>query len=291
MDNHGPNQTTTDPLTGSQLAALIRLLSDDDPEIHKTVREKLLGHGPSVRNALKPCLLDDDPVLRRRAREIIRHFDCNTADNRFLAFCLKQGQDFDLEHALWLLAQTEYPDINIEAYQAQLDDYARILRERVVMAGDALQILRTINQFLYGELEFRGNRQNYYDPDNSYLNKVMDRRSGIPISLCMIFLFLARRLRLPVSGVGLPGHFVCRFQNSTEEYYIDCFNRGRILSKADCMRYLISANFDLEDNHLTPLNARRILMRACGNLHRIYYHLKRNEEITRFQRYLVALAR
>lgn len=291
MDNHGPNQTTTDPLTDSQLSALIRLLSDDDPEIHKTVREKLLSHGPSVRNALKPCLLDDDPLLRRRAREIIRHFDCNTADNRFLAFCLKQGQDFDLEHALWILAQTEYPDLNIEAYQAQLDDYARILRERVVMAENALQILQTINQFLYGDLGFRGNRQNYYDPDNSYLNKVMDRRSGIPISLCMIHLFLARRLRLPVSGVGLPGHFVCRFQNSTEEYYIDCFNRGRILSKGDCMRYLISANFDLEDNHLTPLNARRILMRACGNLHRIYYHLKRNEEITRFQRYLVALAR
>ena len=281
----------SEKLSLSQREALVSLLADDDPAVYQTVREKIFSYGPSAREWLRPYTLSNDPVLRRRTQQIVRHFARQIADNRFLAFCLRQGAELDLEQGSWLLAQTQYPDINIEAYQALLDDYARDLRERINVNSGARQILATINEYVFDELGFAGNEQNFYESENSYLNQVIDRRTGNPISLCVVYLILARRLRLPVTGIGLPGHFVCRFQSSASELYIDPFNHGRLMTKADCVQYLLRGHYGLQDDYLTPVNPRRILMRVCGNLHRIYYHLKLPEEITRLQRYLIALAR
>ena len=282
---------SAEQLTDSQRTALIALLGDDDPLIYGAVRARLAASGPVVREWLRPHLLSNDPLLRRRARELCRFFGRQAADDRFLAFCLKQGQDLDLEQAAWLLAQTCYPDVSSEGYQALLDEFAGTLRERLVRARDSRTLLNAINKFLFVELGFAANRIDYYDPENSYLNRVVDRRIGIPISLCLVYLCLARRLHLPVTGIGLPGHFLCRFQTSSEEIYIDCFNRGRLMTKADCVHYLQNGNYGVQSEYLQPLTNRRILMRLCGNLHRVNYHLRRGEEITRFQRYLVALAR
>ncbi|HWF19248.1 MAG TPA: transglutaminase-like domain-containing protein, partial [Verrucomicrobiae bacterium] len=138
---------------------------------------------------------------------------------------------------------------------------------------------------------FKGNEQNYYDPENSYLNRVVDRRLGNPINLSLVYLLLARRLKLPVTGIGLPTHFICRYQSTSEEYYIDVFNRGKLWTKADCVQFLLSRNYPLRDEYFAPVNPRQILMRVCGNLHQIYQHLEMPEESTRLQRYLIALAK
>ena len=278
-------------LPESQRAALICLLADEDPVVYRTVRDKLVECGPSAREWLRPHLLSSDPLLRRRAHEIVEHFERQTADDRFLAFCLKQGEDLDLEQAAFLLSQTRHPGTNLEAYQALLEEFAGDLRERVAFARGSRGILGTLNHYLFAERGFHGNEEQYYDPDNSYFTKVLDRRVGIPISLCLVYMLIARRLRLPVAGVGLPGHFLCRFQSSSDELYIDCFDGGRIMTKAGCVQEHLSGHYDLRDEYLVPLSPRRVLMRLCGNLHRIYYHFKVTDEITRCQRYLVALAR
>jgi regulator of sirC expression with transglutaminase-like and TPR domain len=189
------------------------------------------------------------------------------------------------------LVQTKYPDVNAEGYQALLDVFAAELRERIVFAHGARGVLTSFNEFVFGKLGFTGNEQNYYEPENCYLNMVIDRRKGNPISLCIVYMLLARRLHLPVTGIGLPGHFICRFQTSCEELYIDCFNHGKLMTKADCIHYLMRGSYDVHDDYLSPLTPRRILMRMCGNLHRIYFQLHLTEETTRLQRYLVALAR
>jgi regulator of sirC expression with transglutaminase-like and TPR domain len=283
--------TTSDGLSEARRRALLTLLADDDPAAHNAAREQLLAQGPGVREWLRPHLLSDDPGMRRGVREVFDHFGRQTADNRFLAFCLKQGENLDLELGALLLSQTRHADTNLEAYQALLDDFAGTLRERLRQVAGAQAVLNTINKYLFVELGLSGNQEDYYNPDNSYLTRVLDRRVGIPISLCTIYLALARRLRLPVAGIGMPGHFLCRFQTSTEEIYIDCFHRGRLMTKADCVHYLLSGNHELRDESLQPLTPRRSLMRMCGNLHRIYYHHRDVAETTRLQRYLVALAR
>ena len=104
-------------------------------------------------------------------------------------------------------------------------------------------------------------------------------------------MLLARRLHLPVTGIGLPGHFVCRFQSIARELYIDAFNRGKLLTKADCIQYLLQGNYSVRDDYLAPVSPRRMLLRICANVHQIYLQLEKEEPATRLQRYLVALAR
>lgn len=275
----------------SQKAALISLLADEDASVYQAVRGKLLSLGIVTRDWLHPHALSNNAVLRRRAQEIIRHFDLQTADDRFLAFCLKHGEAFDLEQAAWLLAQTQFPEINVEAYQALLDSFVGELRERVSLYKRANQMLGQINDYLFNELSFTGNEKNYYDPDNSYLNRVLDRRTGNPINLCLLYLLVARRLRLPMVGIGLPGHFLCRYQSTADEIYIDAFHHGRLLTKTDCIHYLIRGNYDVSDDYLSPVSSRRLFHRICTNLHQIYLQLEQTEEATRVQRYLVALSR
>ena len=276
----------------AQRSALIKLLLDEDAAVYQTIRSKILSYGHQASDWLRPHTLSSDPVLRRRTQEISEHLARCSADGRFLAFCLnQQGEDFDVEHGAWLLAQTRHPDINVAAYQALFDSYAGDLRERIDFRAKPDQVLATINQYLYHDLGFRGNEQNYYEPDNSYLNRVIDRRTGNPISLCMVYLFLSRRLRLPVAGIGMPGHFLCRFQCSTDEWYIDAFNRGKLLSRSDCVKYLVQTNYGFQEGLLAPATPRRILLRMCSTLHQIYLHLKLKDETARLQRYTVALAR
>jgi regulator of sirC expression with transglutaminase-like and TPR domain len=271
--------------------ALLSLLGDEDPLVYRTVREKLLSCGPPAAEWLRPHTMSNDPALRRRARQIVLHFERQAADDHFLAFCLRHGEQFDLEQGAWLFSQTQYPLINVEAYQAVLDGYANELRGRLGSPAEPQDLLTIINQYLFGELGFAGNDENYYDPENSYLNRVIDRRTGNPINLCMMYLLLARRLRLPVAGIGLPGHFICRYQSSAAEIYLDPFNRGSFLTKANCVQYLINANCSLRDDYLAPVSARQILLRVCSNLHQVYQRLELAAETMRLQRYLVALAR
>jgi regulator of sirC expression with transglutaminase-like and TPR domain len=278
-------------LSESQKGALLKLLADEDIAVYRPVREKILSYGSDVISWLQPHTLSNDPSLRRHAQDIISHFGRQAADTRFLAFCLKHGEEFDLEEAVWLLAQTQYPDINVEAYQALLDSFAAELRERLDLTREPKEVLTRINTYLFEELGFSGNEENYYDPENSYLNRVIDRRTGNPINLSLLYMLLARRLRLPVTGIGLPGHFICRHQSSAAEIFIDAFNGGKFLSKADCVQYLAHANYSLRDDCLAPVSSRRMLLRICGNLHQTYLQLQRTEETTRIQRYLVALAR
>jgi regulator of sirC expression with transglutaminase-like and TPR domain len=106
-----------------------------------------------------------------------------------------------------------------------------------------------------------------------------------------VYLLLARRLQLPITGIGIPGHFVCRYQSSAEETYVDVFHGGRLLTKADCLRYLHESNLGVHEGLLTPATPRRILLRMCSNLHQIYLHFKAKEESRRLQSYVVALAK
>lgn len=283
--------TPAKELSESQWKALVNLLGDDDPAIYRTVRDKILSFGEEAGQWLRPHRLSEDPLLRRRAREIVQHFDRQEADTWFLAFCLKHGEEFNLEEGIWLLALTQYPDINVEAYRALLDHFASELRERIDFNETHKEILTTINNYIFDELGFSGDEENYYDPQNSYLNRVIDRRKGNPINLSLLYLLLARRLQLPMAGIGLPGHFICRYQSTSDEIYVDAFHHGKFLTKADCIQYLVSGSHGLQDEFLAPVSTRRVLMRICSNLHQIYSQMELSEETTRLQRYLVALAR
>src|SRR5437660_12281219 len=111
----------TDPLPASTRCALLKLLADEDPTVYRTVRRKIISYGPVTIPWLREHKLSNDPALRRRSQEIVRHFDRQAADNKFLGFILQHGEELDIEEGSWLLAQTEYPDLNAAGYRALLD--------------------------------------------------------------------------------------------------------------------------------------------------------------------------
>lgn len=277
-------------LSPNEQRALLMLLGDEDPHVYQTVRQRILADDDPVA-WVEPSTRSNDPVQRRRAIEIVRYITRRKADDRFLAFCLNSGEDLDIEEGIFALAQTQYPEINSSGYIAMLDHFAGDLRELIDFGAPAAQIVGTINDYLFKQQNFHGNEQNYYEPDNSYLNKVVDRRKGNPISLCLIYLFLARRLHLPIAGIGMPGHFLCRFQSTTDELFIDAFNNGKILSKGDCVKYLLHTRDGFKEAYLSPISPRRTLLRVCSNLHQIYSQQAKTDDIARFQRYIVALAK
>jgi regulator of sirC expression with transglutaminase-like and TPR domain len=280
---------SSSPLSANQQAALVKLLEDDDPAVFQTVHAKIVSFGPNATVWLRPYALTSNPRLRKRIHSLLHHFARDAADNEFLGFCLGCGEELDMERAAWLLARTRYPDISTEGYSALLDHFAEELKDRMYGETGASFILPVINRYLFEELGFSGDHENYFSPENSYLNRVVDRRVGNPVNLSLLYLLLARRLNLPVAGVGLPEHFVCRYQSSSIEVFIDPFHKGRLLSKADCMEYLIQGQFSPHQNYLAPISPRRLFLRICSNLHHIFVHQDQPEEATRVQRYCVAL--
>lgn len=269
---------------------MLNLLADDDASVYHAVRARIIGYGPGAATWLRAHQLSKNPVLRRHVRDILRHFELQAADKDFLAFCLSHEEDLDIEQAAWLLARTQYPDINIDGYRAWLDNLAAQIFDRLDYSAEPDQIIGVINQFLFKDLGFKGNEKDYYDPENSYLNRVLDRRTGNPINLSLVYLLISRRLRLPIAGIGMPGHFVCRFQSTVNEVYIDAFNRGRLLSRSDCVKFLLQSSQGFHESHLAPVSARRMLLRICLNLHHIYVQAENHEAAARLQSYLVALS-
>jgi len=279
------------PLPERERSALISLLGDDDPSVYQAVRQKILSLGHDTQVWLRPFRLSSDPMLRRHALELIQHIDREIADSRFMAYCLQSEEQLDLETGAWLLARTQYPEINPTAYRALLDDYAGELREWLALSNPQERLLTRINEFIFTQLSFTGNMENYYDPENSFLNRVLDRRTGNPISLSLVYILLTQRLGLPVCGIGLPGHSLCRYLSELEEVYVDTFNLGKLLTRADCMEHLARCHHGGREEYLKPMSERRMLARMCGNLEQIYLELKQTDDAARVQRYLFALTR
>src|SRR5437762_12866894 len=168
-------------LSENQRTALIKLLSDEDPSVYHLVREKILTYGQTASAWMRPHVLSSDPILRRRAQEIIDHLARQSADNRFLAFCLSQhGEDLDVEQGSWLLSQTRYPDTNVAAYQALFDSNAADRREKIDSGARPEQTLAPINHNLFSVLSFPGNEKNYYEPENTHMNTVLDHATCNP---------------------------------------------------------------------------------------------------------------
>lgn len=176
--------------------------------------------------------------------------------------------------ALWI-AQDEYPDLPAVDYETQLADYAKQLKSANTTSSVSEQ-LRGINHFLFHELGFSGDEEDYYDPRNSYLNQVLERRLGNPISLAVVQLELARRLGVPLEGVSFPGHFLVRLPVEEGLVVLDPYQKGRSLDAAE-LRRRARGYFDrneIDDQHLAqmlaPATHRDILARMLRNLKAVY---------------------
>jgi regulator of sirC expression with transglutaminase-like and TPR domain len=187
----------------------------------------------------------------------------------------------NLAKAALYLAQEEYPELDPEEYLNALDSMAVEVEERLPSTHYPLRMIQTINQYLYEDLGFRGNTEQYYEPYNSYLNQVIDRRTGIPLTLSLVYLEVAKRIGFPMVGVGMPGHFLIRPAIAEMQIFVDPFNQGEVLFEQDCqerLSQLYGRSMELQPEFLEPVGSRYFLWRMLMNLKAAYL---RQEDIPR----------
>lgn len=208
------------------------------------------------------------------------------AADRFAALMARPQDDYSLAEACLLLAGDAYPGLDVDHYLGEIERMAARLRGRLPPAADAEAKVIALNQFLFDDLGFAGNTDDYYDPRNSYLNEVLERRLGIPISLAILYMEMGRKIGLPLEGVSFPGHFLVRFRLRAATLILDPFSGGAPLSEADLRTLLkrviagsgraglrsasdVAAELPL-DQFLEPAGHRQILARLLRNLKGIY---------------------
>jgi regulator of sirC expression with transglutaminase-like and TPR domain len=185
-----------------------------------------------------------------------------------------------LDIAALEIASIEMPDLDPEPFLRVLDRIASDVAARLPASADGREFVRVANDHLFGDLGFRGNEIDYNDPRNSCLNYVLDRRTGLPISLSVIYIEVARRLGQPVSGVGLPGHFIVEYNDGEFATYIDPFHSGKLLTQEDCQQLARErTGTDADATALAPVGARYILVRILNNLRSAYFRSKQFDKM------------
>ncbi|HVR43964.1 MAG TPA: transglutaminase-like domain-containing protein [Thermoanaerobaculia bacterium] len=195
------------------------------------------------------------------------------ARRRFEEFAAGEINEANLAPGALLVALEEYPRIEVDAYVRQLDEIAAKVRRRMTPGEPEVFALGHIHYELFDEAGFSGNERDYYDVRNSYLNEVIDRRVGIPITLSVVFIHVARRVGLKAHGVGLPGHFVVKVEFPLSEVYIDPFHAGQTLTLGEIdlmLGEMSGGEIRLQPHFLRRWSGRETLIRILANLQNGY---------------------
>jgi regulator of sirC expression with transglutaminase-like and TPR domain len=180
-----------------------------------------------------------------------------------------------------LLACEEYPQLEISPYLDKLDEFAGYVRPKLRPGNSPLETIEAINEVLFGVAGFRGNTENYNDPRNSFFNDVLERRIGIPITLSAVYIEVARRVSFPMFGVGMPGHFLIKYRDRTQELFLDAFNAGQLLTREDCSRRfkeIFGDEKEFSERMLDIVSPRQMLFRMSNNLKTIYLNVHAYEK-------------
>ena len=273
--------------TERKIQALLRLLTDPNPKVASTIQQELVSLGEVVLPFLDHSEFATQG-LEARVEEIREDIRFSTI-RRELEQLLTDEQQLNLESGTFLIARSAYPNLDVESYVRKLDDLAEEVRPRIhptLPPEDASQILC---EYLFQEKGFCGNRDQYYDPENSFFNRVLDRRTGIPITLCVLYLFISGRIGIPCVGVGMPGHFVVGIEDTDPALFIDCFNGGVFLQARDCEQFLTDAGVGFDESFLSRTPNDLILARMIRNLVSIFEKQDESKQVERLNSLIITL--
>ena len=182
-------------------------------------------------------------------------------------------EQIDLGRAALSIALPDYPKLDISAYLARIDRLAEEVTAQCGAGADGFRLIAALNYVLFSRYGFRGNRDDYYDPKNSFLNELIERKTGIPITLSVLYMEVARRIGLGVDGVGFPGHFLVKAVCADDEVVIDPFDGGEVRSREDLealLKRMYGGKVDFRSDFLAAVSKKQILQRVLNNLKVIY---------------------
>lgn len=251
-------------LTPAEQAALLTLLDDPSPKVRQALAAHFERLGDTGSCFLQQVGASGNTPAAAAARDHLRELKLRDPVGDFRRFI--HSLHYELESGYLLLNRVGRPALDVAAVRIQLDALAaRYQKLRPATGGLRAQCL-TLNQVLFTELGLHGNEQNYTDPRNSFLDQVLARRTGLPISLCIVYLLVAQRVGLELEPVGAPGHFLVGAYEPGGPFFIDAFNGGRLLEPEDVFALIRSANHSPQLVDLAPTPVREVLARCCRNL-------------------------
>jgi regulator of sirC expression with transglutaminase-like and TPR domain len=254
----------TDSMPSAEKEALLSLLDDPSPTVRRALLARFLAHGAAAATLLQGIAHSSNRVLARHAAWFIEELKLTDPVSEFRAFI--RSLNYELETGTLLLARTVTPQLDVAECRAEIDEMAARCRELISEPSSNREKCRVINRVLFHEWGFRGNVEQYTDPMNSFIDKVLTRRKGIPISLSILYLLVGERLGLPLEPVGLPGHFVVGCYADEAPFFIDPFDQGLFRDADEVFALLRSNHVAPKPSDLAPTTVREVLCRSCRYL-------------------------
>ncbi|MFL5728118.1 MAG: transglutaminase-like domain-containing protein [Cytophagaceae bacterium] len=249
----------------NKIKALISLLDDEDTEIVAQVEKEIMSLGESIIPYLETEWEHNfNPLVQKRIEELIHTLHFDLLKSRLSKW--KEDGAQDLLEGMWLIATFQYPDLTFAKVKADIEQiYYETWLE---LKNDQLPFdqVKTLNNVLFSNLKFSANTKNFHSPSNSMINIVLETKKGNPISLCVIYMLVAQKLKMPVYGVNLPNLFILTYKGADSQFYINAFNKGLIFSKADIDNYISHLNLSQMDIFYEPCSNLEIVKRVLRNL-------------------------
>lgn len=252
----------------NEIESLIYLLDDPDPTVQSGVKNRFkeLGeHAVPLLDQFRSESVKDSE--KKSINEVLYYITIESLFEDFselIEFGIKSRAD--LEDALLLLARFGNPTLRTGEYRRKLDALSAQISSKVANTPSVTEKMQIILHFVFRELRFRGDADKYHNLDNAYLDRVIDRRKGLPIMLSMIVVFIAQRLGLPFYGVNMPIHFMLLYETHNQQILIDPFDGGTIVTYNQCFYFLKKNGIDPRPEHLQKADYREVLLRTIRNL-------------------------
>jgi regulator of sirC expression with transglutaminase-like and TPR domain len=275
-------------MTGTEIKALVSLLDDEDNEVAALVEEKIRSLGCGIIPFLESEWENNfSPVIQRKLEDLIHEFQLSQMRDRLIEW--KNGGGLDLLEGMWIIATYQYPEVNLETLRTEIDQLYFKIWPHIREDMNPVDQIKAINNVFYGEMSFGANTKSFHSASNSMINIVLNNRKGNPITLCVIYLLLARKLGLPLYGVNLPNLFVLTFKKDPLQFYINVFNRGIIFSKTDIEHYIAQLNIQSKETFYQPCTNLEIIQRVIRNLILSYEKAGEPDKIQELESLMLAM--
>lgn len=272
-------------LPDNEIRALFRLLQDEDEKTSVILKKQLKNIMDVQPVSIQTMVSREFPQFRPAINSLLEESRWEAIESELKALS-NEGENLNLEKGLFLLSKFAYPQITEINISRPLDLLAAEVEGFLRPSDDPPKVIETMNTVLFEKQGFKGCRINYHAPDNSLLYGVIRKKLGSSVSLSSVYILLAGRLDIPVSGVELPGYFLVRFKTLSGSIYLDPFRNGRQLTPSDC-RMLISRQHVMWDPmYLSPVSSRRVLVRTITNLVNAYMRAGNNWRVNFLKHYL-----
>jgi len=249
-----------------ELNALVSLLEDDDHEVITNVENKLLSLGTDVIPLLEKEWMKNTliPLVRGRIEDIIHTLQYDLLQDKLKAWKLAGASD--LMEGMMLVANYQYPDLSMKFLSRKFEQFYFESWTEFKAEMNPMEQVKILSSIMFNKLKFRPNTKNFHAPSNGMINIVLESKRGNPLSLCVIYLLLAQRLKLPIYGVNLPNLFIVTYKTEDTQFYINVFNNGIIFTKEDIDNYIKQLNLTKQDTYFEPCTNVDMIVRALRNL-------------------------